>query len=310
MHWLTVRALVILAAMASVAVGALAAVPVPSSCDPFTGVCKVSAGVPPSAGHTGSEKSWPPESTGCIGVDHKPYPCYDPRFGFWSGRCYWKLADPQPVASRTLGRQRGSGAFYFYICPPFSAGGAGGEGYMWRRTVPGVPTVTPGELAQRALATVRLPHPGGAMSPDGRLNGGRRYTVVQVPTWFWTNSSSYRPKTATASVGPVWARVTVKPTALAFRPGDGHAVVSCAGPGTPWVAGRDGQWERQPQGCDYVYRQSSIDEPGETVTATYSIEWSVSWTGSDGAAGTLPAMTTSTSSRFAVVEAQAVVVSG
>ena len=205
---------------------------------------------------------------------------------------------------------RALGAFYLYTCPPFTAGGDGGEGYVWRRNVAAVPTVTPAQLAERALATVRLPHPAVGMSPDGRLDDGQRYTVVHVPTWFWTEASSYRSRTATASVGPVWARVTVTPTALSFAPGDGHDPVTCAGPGTPWAAGRDGQWETQPQGCYYVYRQSSLDQPRETVTARYRIAWSVSWTGSDGAAGTLPAMTTSSSSQFEVVEAQAVVVSG
>jgi hypothetical protein len=145
------------------------------------------------------------------------------------------------------------------------------------------------------------------MSPDGRLDDGTRYTVVQVPTWFWTSASTYRPVTARAAVGGVWARVTVSPTGLSFTPGDGSAAVRCAGPGRAWVAGRDGQWDRAPGGCDFVYKHSSVDDPHRTVTATYAITWSVSWTGSGNTAGTLPAMTTSTASRFAVVEGQTVV---
>ncbi|MEV0704862.1 hypothetical protein AB0I53_44065 [Saccharopolyspora sp. NPDC050389] len=54
--------------------------------------------------------------------------------------------------------------------------------------------------------------------------------------------------------------------------------------------------------------RSSVDQPGEQVTAEVSIAWQVTWqgwTGSSPAGGELPAMTSRAQSRFAVVEAQA-----
>jgi hypothetical protein len=43
------------------------------------------------------------------------------------------------------------------------------------------------------------------------------------------------------------------------------------------------------------------------VTATYGIEWTVTWTGSGGAAGTLTIPPTTATATFAVAEVQAVV---
>ena len=83
--------------------------------------------------------------------------------------------------------------------------------------------------------------------------------------------------------------------------------MSCAGPGTAWAPGQYAKGAPSPSGCDYTYTRSTVGYPNDELTATYSIEWTVSWTGSGGAAGTLPAFTTSTTAVFAVAEAQAVV---
>lgn len=284
-----------------------------ATCDPNTNTCTVQVDPPPPSGTssppTDTSTGGSDGGTGCVGADGKDYPCYDPEFGYWFGKCYWKLMDPQPGYDtfEWAGHPDGDGAIYFYTCPPFTPGGDGGEGMEWEATQPGAPTVTPEQVAREALKKVQLPSPTTGRSPSGTLRDGVAYTVVQIPTWFWTDPATYETKSAEASEDGVWAQVTVTPTALTFAPGDGGATVSCTGPGRAWVAGQDGQFARAPGGCDYSYRRSTFGDAHQQLTATYSIDWSVAWIGSGGAAGTLPDMTTSTDSTFAVAEAQAVI---
>ncbi len=313
MHRLITGCVAVVAALsvASVCASWRSAADPPTSCDPLSGVCTVTvdppaASAPPTPGSAGSSGG---SSTGCVGTDGKDYPCYDPQLGYWSGHCYWHYMSPQPAYQSGLwaGHVAGDGAIYTYTCPPFGPGAAGGEGMQWEATAPGAPTVTPAQLAQRALKTLTLPHPTVGMSPDGRLSNGDRYTVVRVPTWFWTSPASYQPLSAKASAAGAWAQVTVTPVQLRFTPGDGGKVVTCAGPGRAWVPGHDRPWATAPGGCDYSYPHSTFGSVDGKVTATYAITWSVSWTGSGSTGGELPALTTTTSSTFAVAEAQSVV---
>jgi len=233
------------------------------------------------------------------------YPCTSMYGTFNNGDgCYYGLWNPQPPAGdpNWQGHQPGDGAVYTLTCVPSYASG----GNVWMAAGPGGPT--PAQLAQQALKKLALPTPTTGMSPDSRLKDGRRYTVVRAFTWIWSDPSRYKTLTARASAGAVWAQVTVTPTALTFTPGDGGNTVSCPGPGRPWVAGKDSQWASAPGGCDYAYPRSTYGYPNGELTATYGITWTVTWTGSGGANGTLPDITTTTNSTFAVAEAQAVIV--
>jgi hypothetical protein len=163
-------------------------------------------------------------------------------------------------------------------------------------------------LAREAAASFELPNPSASLSPYGRLDDGRPYTVVRSWVWFWTAWSTWRAFTARAAVGAVWARVTATPVRLSFAPGDGNAAVWCAGPGRAWIAGRDAQTAQAPGGCDYLYERTTAGVPGGEFTATFSITWQLSWTGSGNTSGTLTSRTTSSTARFAVVELQAVIV--
>lgn len=240
------------------------------------------------------------------GVEHA---CHDAEFGWFNNStgCYYTPLIPQPAYDPALweGRLAGQGAIYQFMCPTWT--GTGG-GWKWRAASTQPVTVTPNQLAQRAMATLTLPKPVPPSSPSGaKLSDGRPYTVVRVPTWFWTNPSSYEVNSARASTGPVWAQVTVTPVALTFTPGDGGMTVSCAGPGILWTP-QAGQWTRAPGGCDYAYSQSSFGSPGGQLTATYGIVWRAIWVGSGGTGGSFPDVTTNATSRFAVAEAQAVIV--
>jgi hypothetical protein len=182
-------------------------------------------------------------------------------------------------------------------------------GYAWLSpAASGVSALpAPGELAREAYAQLRLPVPTPEHSPDLRLADGRAAVLVGEQTWLWTDRSRFRARSRRLQVGPVWAQVTATPVGLSFDPGDGGPVVSCAGPGTAFVPGRDPAHAASPT-CGYQYSRSSAGEPGGVVTAAYGITWRVRWTGSTGTAaagGQLPEMTSRTTTAFAVAEAQA-----
>ena len=238
----------------------------------------------------------------------REYPCHDELIGWFDNQdgCYYKLVSPQPPYDLKLwkGHQDGQGSIYWGSCVAIAS-----FGYVWQPSTPaGLPTKSPAQLAQQAFATLTLPKPVPPSSPSGgKLPDGRPYTVVQVPTWFWTAPASYQAKTARAAVGPVWAQVTVTPVALTFVPGDGGSAASCSGPGNMWTP-QAGPWTHAPGGCDYSYPQSTYGYPGGQLTATYGIVWRATWVGSGGTGGSFPDVTTSATTRFAVAEAQAVIV--
>ena len=167
--------------------------------------------------------------------------------------------------------------------------------------------ITPYDMALSAYKTVVVPAPTPGRYPFGHLKDGRPYTVVKAYTWFWTDSARWKPLSATARAGAVWATVTAMPVRLSFTPGDGNAAVSCGGPGSQWREGRNGPWDPSPSGCQYRYPHTSEHYPDEEVTATYTITWQVTWIGSGNTTGTFATAHTFTTTRFVVAELQTVV---
>ena len=237
-------------------------------------------------------------------------PCQDGQ-AWWAQdmQCYVQALAQQPPKGSPVWGGRTDGAIYSCV---FSAGAGAFPGtsnfIFWSATPPAAPAaIDPAQLARQALSTLTVPSPTTGRYPAGTLQDGQPFTVVNAYTWFWTDPGSFRALTARADAGGVWAEVSVTPTALSFTPGDGAAAVSCPGPGAAWRPGY-GVWTPSPAGCDYRYRHSSIDQPDGRVTATYGIQWSVTWTSSTGATGTLPDLTTTSNAAFAVAEVQSVVI--
>ena len=168
------------------------------------------------------------------------------------------------------------------------------------------PAVTPRVLAQQAVDELVLPLPTPQHSPDLRLADGRSATVVGEHTWFWTDPDRWRPVSRRVQAGAVWAEVHAEPVRLSLDPGNGQDAVSCTGPGTPYDRSF-GVHTASPD-CGLVFERSSVDSPGEQVTASWSITWRVRWSGFDGTnpvGGELPEMTSQADARLAVAEAQA-----
>lgn len=281
----------------------------PASCTNFDrfGECIVGAQQPGSVGTPAPTpvSAAPDPATTCTDQG-AVVPCEE-NGGRWvqSLGCYVSLLAPQPPLTSPIWEGHTDGAIYTcsYRGP---IAGTGGSTFWAAAPLAGPTAVDPVQLARQALQTLVVPPPSPGRYPAGTLPDGRPYTVVRAPTWFWTNSTDWRPLTARADVGGVWAQVTVTPTRLSFSPGDGGAAASCPGPGTSWDPGF-AAWTASPSGCDYSYARSSVDVPGGLLTARYGITWQVSWTSSTGASGQLPELTTTSTSTFAVVEEQTVV---
>ncbi|SDY73464.1 hypothetical protein SAMN05661080_04439 [Modestobacter sp. DSM 44400] len=236
-------------------------------------------------------------------------PCqYGEAWWVQSMQCYAQALPEQPAKDSPVWGGHTDGAIY--LCTFYSGGHTlpGTSGFsFWSATAPAGPSaVDPAVLAEQALRTLTIPTPTTGRYPAGTLQDGQAFTVVKAYTWFWTDPDSFKAMTARADAGGVWSRVTVEPTSLSFTPGDGAAAVSCPGPGVAWQR-TDGVWAQSPAGCDYQYPHSSIHQPDREVTAVYGIQWSVAWTSSTGASGTLPQLTTTSNATFAVAEVQAVV---
>ena len=175
---------------------------------------------------------------------------------------------------------------------------------------PPAPVITPAQLAQAAYGLLQLPMPKPSHYPNGILKeNGHPYTLVNANTWFWTDPSTWTPVSRTVSAGAVSATATATPVTLGFTPGDGGHTVTCQGPGTEFKA-TTATWvsPENPQGCSYRYPNSSYGVGGDDqVTATYTITWKVTWSGSDGTGGTFNNLQTQTTSRFSVAELLTVV---
>jgi len=191
-----------------------------------------------------------------------------------------------------------------YSLPPGAAGsGALSGGGVWLdgvcsangaiRTPEYVAEVTPAEIARLARSQLRLPAPTIAANPVGDQ-------LVNLPTWLWL-SGGWRPVSATATVPGVSVTATATPTSVTWSVGDG-AVVTCAGPGTPYRPGGDPR--ASSPDCGYTYRTSSARQPGQAFLVTATLHWTVRWSGA-GQGGTFPDLITTGNTALRVAESQA-----
>jgi hypothetical protein len=209
--------------------------------------------------------------------------------------------DPQPPRSDPIWQGHTDGAIY-------TGAGWCKDGMMflgpWIRWLPGAPAppaVSAAELARQAFAALTIPKPVMRRSPDeGNSDAGMPYTWVNLWTWYWTTPPSWRTLSKTASLGGIWATVTVRPTELVFNPGNGEAPTACPGPGRAWTEA-DGNSSPSGGGCGYRYTRVS-----NSLTATLSTHWDASWAASTGETGTLPVAATRTASTFKVQQIQVV----
>jgi hypothetical protein len=146
-------------------------------------------------------------------------------------------------------------------------------------TAPGVPAVTPADLAQIAIRDLKIPELHPKTAPPRGHDG-----LVGLPEWFWIPGRDWGAvQTPQITAGPVWARATAVPTKIIFDPGGGLAGVTCDGPGTAYQP--NVPLSAQHTDCSYTYDQPSTGQPGNAYAASVTVLWNVSWVGSGGAGG-------------------------
>lgn len=288
----------VLASVLLVSAAAPALADPPVACDPWDTDCEVEVGTPGSPG--GPAEGSPPDQPRACLLAGEPVPCTSPS-GTWSNarQCYLKRADPQPPATDPVWAGRTDGAIYW--CNRIADGPQPSSSLIWLAEGPDAGP-SPAELALRAVDSVSLPEPVVRRSPtEANSADGVPYTWVNLWTWVWTEQTSWRTFSARAEAGAVWAEVTLTPTKLVYSPGDGGKAVTCSGPGRAWTEA-DQNSAPSGGGCGYRYRRVT-ESP---LTARLGIEWTVTWRGSGGTGGTLPPMTTESTSTFAVQQIQVV----
>lgn len=214
--------------------------------------------------------------------------------------CTWELKDGVTVAVRGIGS----------VTWPRVEDGV--THHLWLRTCRGegvwvdVPEVQPADIIPQLLEQLRertLPKP---LPVFEMLDPEFGWAYVHTPLDFRAGGDSWRPVSVTASVGPIWATITARPSLLSFDPGDpaDPGAVVCSG--SDPLAAYD---PAAPGACSYTYLNSSSTSPvdGYHFATSLSITWAISWTSSTGAGGVLDAYTTTATSLLAVAEVKGLV---
>lgn len=193
------------------------------------------------------------------------------------------------------------GSSYFLVCFERTDTGRGALTYQqfvtWDPAQPWGPIDAGARAAQLARDAVVAPTPGLASSPPLGAD-----LLVGFPTWFWTDTP-WTPLTATATLAGVTATVTATPTRFTVDPGDRSGIVTCTGPGEAWTSGSD----PDQSSCAHTYtrRSTSTAAPDGTYGVVATITWTVTWQATNGEAGELDPIETTTTRPVVVREAQA-----
>ncbi|WP_460772945.1 hypothetical protein [Nocardiopsis nanhaiensis] len=149
-------------------------------------------------------------------------------------------------------------------------------------------------VAHAAYAEFSLSAPDISMSPSSQAP-----ILVQVPVWLWLDSEAWGPESATAEVPGGAVTVTATPTSVSWEMGDG-TTQECDGPGTVYNPHTHDADAASPD-CGHTYTSTGEHD----VVA--QISWEVEWTSTDEDGGTLPALSTESSTQVRVIESSGVV---
>lgn len=181
----------------------------------------------------------------------------------------------------------------------------GSATFAFRWIIPATPSNLAALARGRVLGT--LPQPTINSSPPvGTASIVDVPVFVEVTNWTGTVTDS-------ECAGGICVTITATP-ALTFTPGESSSrPVSCAGAGSRYD--RDGppieEQAAADGACAYAYRRrTGVEGRPSEWAGSVSVTWTISWTASTGATGTVPAVTRTTQMPRAVREVQAVVVGG
>ncbi len=212
-----------------------------------------------------------------------------------------------------------------YTAIPAAEPPNGVPAYIWIfwDTVPDPPPGALPPVVGQAYDDVRLPPVDENTSPDV-VGGIPHASIVNFPTWFWVNATSWHTVVASASGGGYVATVWANPISVTWgaswyldsqsdnpeggvdlQPTDLDLV--CHGPGTPYSQG-DNPSAASPD-CGTTFTQSTF---GTSTPLTATVDWNVTWAlsspaGVVGGEGTFPAIEQSGSEPLRVVQIESVV---
>lgn len=263
------------AAMATPAVTSVpAAAPSGGGCFPigFTWICINQSGSPGSPGSGGSAKV----------------------------TCTYTKASPAVLQRTGTGPPQHGYQWDIMTCPGSNQGSLGGQLVQVSKST-GAPAISPVELLRIAIGELSVPTLTAQTAPPIGKNG-----LVGLPEWFWVPRAQWRKVSVTVTAGPVFADAVASPTSISFVPGGGLSSVSCAGPGTEFNRSRPAG--SQHTDCSVTYSQPSVGQPANAYQAALVVTWTISWTGSGGAGGTITTgYTTGTAFPVRIAQAEAVV---
>ncbi|MGX1911921.1 hypothetical protein ACWIID_24105 [Streptomyces phaeochromogenes] len=136
--------------------------------------------------------------------------------------------------------------------------------------------ITPQMLAQLAYAEIRVPSTSVELAPEGT-------TKVNLPTWAWLDTATFKPVSVTASVPllGITATTTAEPVSLKIAPGTDDATTYPASGVCPIENGRIGEAYAKGKAdetppCGVQYLRSSGDG---SYKLEATITWKIHWTG-------------------------------
>ncbi len=185
-------------------------------------------------------------------------------------------------------------------CPGAAGSSIGGQLVQVNKKS-GAPAISPLELLKIAIGELSVPTLAAKTAPPMGKDG-----LVGLPEWFWVPNSEWKNTSVTVTAGPVFAIATARPNTMTYVPGGGLSSVSCTGPGTAFARGEPAN--DQDTRCSYTYGQPSAGQPGNAYQAAVVVTWTISWTGSGGAGGTITTgYTTGTAFGVRVAQSEALV---
>jgi hypothetical protein len=186
----------------------------------------------------------------------------------------------------------------------------GERGLIWLAEAPGeqpVTVVDPEEVAQQILEGMAFEALEIGLAPRPLEDDPSSIGLVGAPVWMWVTNAgptTWGPREESATVGGITVTVTAEVQSVTWDLGDG-STVTCDDPGDPYTPSLG---VRPSPSCGHTYMQTSSDQPGTAYTVTATPDWTVTWTASTGAEGTLdpPSPAPSTSARLRIGERQVI----
>jgi len=157
------------------------------------------------------------------------------------------------------------------------------------------PVIDGATLARAAWDAVTIPTATIGYNPTV---GQSRATIVGMDTWIWATGDTPKEVRVTATAGPVTATITATASRLTLQPKDGTA--SCTGFGIPWTQDND----TKGTDCIIVFDRSSAHFKDNTTPVDVKVSYTITYTATDGATGTMNTHTTTTTTNIPVAEIQ------